>query len=70
MFQSAAIKLTTWYIAIVMALSIGCSIALYNVSSNDLENNIHRRLPLSVNELLTPNDVRSLADLIWCILIF
>jgi hypothetical protein len=43
MFQSAAIKLTTWYIAIVMALSIGCSIALYNVSSNDLENNIHRR---------------------------
>jgi two-component system sensor histidine kinase CiaH len=63
MFQSAAIKLTTWYIAIVMALSIGCSIALYNVSSNDLENNIRRRLPLSVNELLTPKDVRSLADL-------
>jgi two-component system sensor histidine kinase CiaH len=63
MFQSAAIKLTTWYIAIIMALSIGCSLALYNVSSNDLENNIRRRLPLSVNELLTPKDVRSLANL-------
>jgi two-component system sensor histidine kinase CiaH len=62
-FQSAAIKLTAWYIAIIMALSIGCSMALYNVSSNDLENNTRRRLPVSVNELLSPRDVRNLADL-------
>jgi two-component system sensor histidine kinase CiaH len=46
-----------------MALSIGCSIALYNVSSTDLENNTRRRLPISVNELLSPRDVRNLADL-------
>jgi two-component system sensor histidine kinase CiaH len=63
MFQSAAIKLTVWYLAIIMALSIGCSIALYNVSSTDLENNIRRRLPLSVNELLSPQDVRDLAKI-------
>jgi two-component system sensor histidine kinase CiaH len=62
MFRSAALKLTAWYLSIIMALSIGTSIALYNVSSNDLENNIHRHLPLSVNELLTPNDVRYLAN--------
>jgi two-component system sensor histidine kinase CiaH len=63
MFQSAAIKLTVWYLVIIMALSIGCSLALYNVSSTDLENNIRRRLPLSVNELLSPQDVRDLARL-------
>jgi two-component system sensor histidine kinase CiaH len=63
MFQSAAIKLTIWYIAIIMTLSIGCSMALYNVSSNDLENNIRRRLPVSVNELLSPRDVRNLSNL-------
>jgi two-component system sensor histidine kinase CiaH len=63
MFHSAALKLTGWYLAIIMALSIGCSMALYNVSSNDLQNNIHRRLPVSVNELLTPNDVRNLATM-------
>jgi two-component system sensor histidine kinase CiaH len=63
MFQSAAIKLTAWYIAIIMALSIGCSIALYNTSRSDLEHNIHRRLPISVNELLTPDDLQSLSVL-------
>jgi two-component system sensor histidine kinase CiaH len=62
MFHSAALKLTAWYLAIIMALSLGCSYALYNVSSNDLDNNIHRHLPLSVNELLTPKDVRYLAN--------
>jgi two-component system sensor histidine kinase CiaH len=62
-FQSAAIKLTAWYIAVIMALSIGCSMALYNVSSTDLENNTRHRLPLSINELLTPNDLRNLSSL-------
>jgi signal transduction histidine kinase len=63
MFQSAAVKLTTWYIAIIMALSIGCSIALYNTSSADLKYNIHRRLPVSVNQYLTPDDIESLNNL-------
>jgi signal transduction histidine kinase len=62
MFRSAALKLTAWYLAIIMALSIGCSIALYNVSSAELQNNTHRRLPFSVNQLLSPDDVRNLAQ--------
>jgi two-component system sensor histidine kinase CiaH len=63
MFHSAALKLTVWYMAIIMALSIGCSIALYNTSKSDLAHNIHRRLPLSVNELLTPDDLQNLSKL-------
>jgi two-component system sensor histidine kinase CiaH len=62
-FRSAAVKLTAWYIAIIMALSIGCSFALYNVSSNELEHNVRRRLPISVNELLTPADLRNLSTM-------
>ncbi len=44
MFHSAAVKLTVWYLSIVMMLSIGCSIALYNVSSGDLEQNSRRQV--------------------------
>lgn len=62
-FHSAAIKLTAYYLIIIMTVSIGCSFALYNVSSNDLENNIRRKLPVSVNELLSPNELRNLANL-------
>lgn len=43
MFHSAAVKLTTWYLAIIMALSIGLSLALYKVSNQDLDVNIHRQ---------------------------
>jgi two-component system sensor histidine kinase CiaH len=62
-FHSAALKLTAWYLALIMLVSVTCSLAIYNVSSNDLENNIQRRLPRSLNELLTPNDLRNFADL-------
>jgi signal transduction histidine kinase len=62
-FRSAALKLTAWYLALIMLVSITCSFALYNVSSNDLENNNQRRLPRSLNELLTPNDLRSYSSL-------
>jgi signal transduction histidine kinase len=61
-FRSAALKLTAWYLGLIMLVSITCSVALYNVSSNELENNIRRRLPLSVNELLSPSDLRHLSD--------
>lgn len=63
MFQSAAIKLTAWYIAIIMALSIGCSIALYDTSRGDIIHNNNRRLPISVNQYLTPDDLQSLRTL-------
>ncbi len=39
MFHSAALKLTTYYLVIIMVLSIGTSFALYHVSSNELEQN-------------------------------
>jgi two-component system sensor histidine kinase CiaH len=62
-FKSAALKLTGWYLALIMLVSITCSLALYNVSSNDIENNVRHRLPLSVNQLLSPNDLQSLENL-------
>jgi two-component system sensor histidine kinase CiaH len=62
-FQSAALKLTAWYLALIMLVSLTCSLAIYNVSSNDLEINNQRRLPRSLNELLTPNDLRNYTDL-------
>lgn len=36
MFRSATLKLTLWYLAIVMAISILFSIALYNVTTHEL----------------------------------
>jgi two-component system sensor histidine kinase CiaH len=62
-FRSAALKLTAWYLTLIMLVSVTCSLALYNVSSADLENNNQRRLPRSLNELLTPNDLRSYSSL-------
>jgi uncharacterized protein involved in outer membrane biogenesis len=55
MFKSAALKLTGWYLLIIMILSIGTSIALYNVSSNDLRRNIGRQVNF-FSEVLNPGD--------------
>ncbi len=63
MFHSAALKLTAWYLGIILLLSIGTSIALYNVSSGDLEHNVRRQLPFSVNQLLSPGDLQNLENL-------
>lgn len=46
MFHSAAAKLTSGYLAIIMALSIGCSVALYHVSSNELAQSAQRPVDL------------------------
>ena len=46
MFHSAAAKLTAGYLAIIMALSIGCSVALYHVSSNELAQSAQRPVDL------------------------
>lgn len=62
MFRSAALRLTIWYLAIVMALSIGCSIALYRVSSGDLSRNAARQI-LFFNNNLTPEDFDSYSRL-------
>ena len=42
MFQSARIKLTLWYLAIIMAISIFFSIAFYKVSTREIRRIIHR----------------------------
>lgn len=62
MFRSAALRLTFWYLAIVMALSIGCSIALYRVSSGDLSRNAARQI-LFFNNNLIPEDFDSYSKL-------
>lgn len=44
MFHSAAVKLTVWYLAIIMALSATTSFAIYHVSSNRLAENAYRQI--------------------------
>ncbi len=49
MFRSAAAKLTLGYLAIIMALSIGFSVAIYHISSNELERSASRPVDLYTN---------------------
>jgi signal transduction histidine kinase len=56
MFHSAALKLTLWYLAIIMAISLIFSGLLYRVSSQELEHNINRQLGY-FNNFLGPNDI-------------
>ncbi len=51
MFHSAAVKLTVWYLAIIMAISIIFSLSLYRVSSNDLDRNVNRQIGYFTNFL-------------------
>lgn len=62
MFHSAAVKLTVWYLAIIMALSIGTSFALYHTSSNDLEHNSQRQIGY-FGGLLDPGSANDFATL-------
>lgn len=55
MFHSAALKLTVWYLAIIMAISLVFSGLLYRVSSQELEHNVNRQLGY-FNNFLGPND--------------
>jgi len=58
MFKSAALKLTVWYLAIIMVVSIIFSLALYSVSSTDLDENIHRQVSY-FNGFLSPYDLNN-----------
>ena len=55
MFHSAALKLTLWYLAIIMAISLVFSGLLYRVSSVELEHNVNRQVGY-FNNFLTPDD--------------
>lgn len=43
MFRSATFKLTMWYLAIVMAISLAFSVVLYHVATNELQRGFHRQ---------------------------
>ena len=58
MFHSAALKLTTWYLAIIMSLSIIFSLALYGVSSADLGHSANRQVSY-YNGFLSPYDLNN-----------
>jgi signal transduction histidine kinase len=62
LFHSAALKLTGWYLMIIMLLSIGTSLALYHVSSGDLSRNTHRQVGF-FNNYLAPGDFDTFTQL-------
>ncbi|HSW78438.1 MAG TPA: HAMP domain-containing sensor histidine kinase [Candidatus Babeliales bacterium] len=62
MFHSAALKLTTWYLAIIMAISIVFSTLLYQVSSADIGHNVNRQISY-FNNLLAPDESRNYRSL-------
>jgi two-component system, OmpR family, sensor histidine kinase CiaH len=55
MFHSAAIKLTLWYLAIIMAISLIFSITLYHVSGEELGRNVNRQIGY-FNNLIGPDE--------------
>lgn len=62
MFQSAALKLTGWYLAIIMVVSIIFSGALYSVSSVDLDHNTQRQVSY-FNGFLSPYDLNNYSSI-------
>lgn len=62
MFQSAAAKLTVWYLAIIMIISLLFSWSLYRVSSADLQHNAQRQISYFDN-FLGPYDIDNYTQL-------
>jgi len=58
MFHSAALKLTAWYLAIIMAISLVFSFSLYHVSGDDLGRNVNRQIGY-FNNFLGPDESQS-----------
>lgn len=58
MFHSAALKLTLWYLALIMAISLVFSVSLYRVSAADLERNARRQIGY-FNNFLPPDDLNN-----------
>jgi signal transduction histidine kinase len=58
MFHSAALRLTIWYLGIIMAISIVFSLSLYSVSSSDLDHNVNRQIGY-FNNFLGPDESAS-----------
>lgn len=62
MFHSAALRLTVWYLAIIMAISIIFSVMIFKVSSADLYRNANRQIGYFTN-FLGPLDNTNYAQL-------
>ncbi len=62
LFRSAALKLMVWYLAIIMILSIGCSLAIYRLSSDELIRNTRRQVYF-FNDELRPTDFNNFSQL-------
>lgn len=58
MFHSAALKLTLWYLAIIVALSITLSLIIYNLSRNEIINT-DRRQNFFLNDRLPTRNFNS-----------
>lgn len=58
MFHSAALKLTLWYLAIIMLISVLFSFSLYHVSSGEIGRNVNRQISY-FNNLLGPVESQS-----------
>jgi len=61
-FHSAALKLTLWYLAIIMAVSIVCSVAIYHVSAGDLRRAIARQISY-YSQILNPEELHGYSRL-------
>ncbi len=61
-FKSAALKLTVWYLLIIMCLSLIFSGALYRISSDELAHNTSRQISY-FNDELAPGDFNAYRQL-------
>lgn len=55
MFHSAALRLTGWYLAIIMVISLAFSVSLYHVSRQELGRNVNRQIGY-FNNLIGPDE--------------
>lgn len=62
MFHSAALKLTTWYLATILLLSVSLSLVIYHFSRNELVSNTSRQVYFFSNQL-SPSDFDNFARL-------
>lgn len=62
MFKSAALKLTVWYLVIIMVLSVGLSLVIYRLSRDELINNTRRQVYF-FNDTLTQSDFNTFSRL-------
>lgn len=61
-FHSAALKLTAWYLALIMILSLSSSVVIYQLSRDQLINNTRRQVYF-FNDVLEPADFRDFSQL-------